>query len=301
MRLFGSERIAGVMQRLKIPEDQPIEHPWVTKALERAQEQVERRNFDIRKQLLEYDDVMNKQREVIYRERAKVLEGKDPKEDILGMIEDMVDALVSEYADEKIRPEDWDTGGLLAKVKYHFSTEIPSSALREVYDRKELGEIILEAVRKTYQQKEKRLGDELTRGLERMALLHTIDSDWKEHLYSMDILKEGIGLRGYGQHDPLIEYKREAYSVFEDLIQRIKQGVVEFIFKVEVSREPTFERILAGSPDTPEPVLIASDREIPETPAPQPRGPYQRRARKVGRNQPCPCGSGKKYKYCHGR
>jgi len=300
MRLFGSERIARIMQRLKIPEDQPIEHPWVTKALERAQEQVERRNFDIRKHLLEYDDVMNKQREVIYRERDKVLRGENLKEDILEMMENVIDALLSEYADEKIRPEDWDRRNLLAKVKYHFSTEIPYSSLSEVYDRKELQQIILEAAKKSYQQKEKRLGDELIRGLERMAFLHTMDSGWKDHLYTMDILKEGIGLRGYGQHDPLIEYKREAYSMFEDLIQRIRQGVVEFIFKVEVSREPVFERILVGSPETPEPVLIASDRQTGEVHSPQPRSPYQRRTKKVGRNEPCPCGSGKKYKYCHG-
>lgn len=300
MRLFGSERIARIMQRLKIPEDEPIEHPWVTKALERAQEQVERRNFDIRKHLLEYDDVMNKQREVIYREREKVLQGENLKEDILGMMEGLVDALLSEYADEKIRPEDWDRKSLLAKVKYHFSTEIPYSSLSEVYDRKELQQIILEAAKKSYQQKDKRLGDELMRGLERMALLHTMDSGWKDHLYTMDILKEGIGLRGYGQHDPLIEYKREAYSMFEELVQRIRQGVIEFIFKVEVSREPVFERILVGSPETPEPVLIASDREAGEVHSPQLRSPYQRRTKKVGRNEPCPCGSGKKYKHCHG-
>ena len=302
MRLFGSERIAGIMQRLKIPEDEPIEHPWVTKALERAQEQVERRNFDIRKQLLEYDDVMNKQREVIYRERAKVLQGKNLKEDILGMMEDVVDSLLSLYADEKIRPEEWDIKSLLSKVKYHFSTEIPYSSLKEVYDRENLKQRILEEVKKTSQQKEERLGDELTRGLERMALLHTMDSGWKDHLYSMDTLKEGIGLRGYGQHDPLIEYKREAYAMFEDLIQRIKEGVTQFIFRVEVSREPAFERVLVGSPETPEPVLIGNDGVGGEIHSPQGgRGPYRRRATKVGRNQPCPCGSGKKYKYCHGR
>jgi preprotein translocase subunit SecA len=301
MRLFGSQRIAGVMQKLKIPEDQPIEHPWVTKALERAQEQVERRNFDIRKHLLEYDDVMNKQREVIYRERAKVLQGKNLKEDILKMMEDVVDALVNLYADEKIRPEEWDIEGLSAKTKYHFSTQIPSSFLKEVYDRGDLKQKILEEVKKAYQQKEERLGEELTRGLGRMALLHTIDSGWKDHLYSMDALKEGIGLRGYGQHDPLIEYKREAYSMFEDLIQRIKEGVIQFIFKVEVSREPIFERVLVGSPQTPQPVLVGNDRGGGQVYSPQPRSPYQRRATKVGRNEPCPCGSGKKYKYCCGR
>jgi len=188
----------------------------------------------------------------------------------------------------------------LAKVKYHFSIQIPSSSLREVYDRENLKQKILEELKKAYQQKEERLGEELTRGLERMAFLHTMDSGWKDHLYTMDILKEGIGLRGYGQHDPLIEYKREAYSMFEDLIQRIRQGVVEFIFKVEVSRQPVFERILVGSPETPEPVLIASDRQTGEVHSPQPRSPYQRRTKKVGRNEPCPCGSGKKYKYCHG-
>ncbi|HHJ00777.1 MAG TPA: preprotein translocase subunit SecA, partial [Candidatus Aerophobetes bacterium] len=230
MRLFGSERIASIMNRLRIPEDQPIEHPWITKAIERAQERVEKRNFEIRKQLLEYDDVMNTQREVIYKERTKVLEKKNLKEDVLEMIEDTIEHLVSLYAEEKVRPEEWDIAGLVRRVRRVFPIDLSTEDLKGIYSREELREKISEKVRRAYEEKEARLGEELMRELERMILLHIIDSRWKDHLYAIDSLKEGIGLRGYGQRDPLIEYKRESYEMFEDLIQRIKEGVSEYIF-----------------------------------------------------------------------
>ncbi|MFQ6065713.1 MAG: preprotein translocase subunit SecA [bacterium] len=302
MRIFGSERIASLMERLKIPEDQPIEHPWVTRALERAQQQVERRNFDIRKQLLEYDDVMNKQREVIYKERQSVLEEKNLKEDILGMIDDTVESVVSLYAEEKIRPEEWDVGGLIKRLERIFPITFSYDSLKEIYNPKQLIEMIKSEVRKAYQKKEERLGGELMRALERMILLHTIDSQWKDHLYSMDGLKEGIGLRGYGQRDPLIEYKREAFEMFEELTQRIKENVTELMFKVEISREPSWERVLVGTPQVPQSALVGADqgKESMST-GRQSNGPYRRGKTKIGRNDPCPCGSGKKYKYCCGR
>jgi len=304
MRIFGSERIGSIMERLKIPEDQPIEHPWVTKALERAQQQVERRNFDIRKQLLEYDDVMNRQREVIYQERKRVLEGKNLKETILEMIEDTIEQLVSLYADEKIRPEDWDIKGLSKRLTQIFPITLPYYSLKEIYKREEINSIVVQKVREAYAKKEARLTEGLMRELERMVLLHTIDSRWKDHLYSMDYLKEGIGLRGYGQRDPLVEYKREAYSMFEDLIARIKEEVSEFIFKVEIVKEPSLERILVGKPQTSQPALgrVSGRREDNDFSRAQVKSvPYQKRKLKVGRNDPCPCGSGKKYKYCCGR
>ncbi len=302
MRIFGSERIASLMERLKIPEDQPIEHPWVTRALERAQQQVERRNFEIRKQLLEYDDVMNKQREVIYKERQSVLEEKNLREDILEMIDDTIETLVSLYAEEKIRPEEWDISGLIKRLEQVFPITFPHHSLKEIYDRKRLIKVITQEVRKAYQKKEERLGDELMRALERMILLHTIDSQWKDHLYSMDGLKEGIGLRGYGQRDPLIEYKREAFEMFEELTQRIKEDVTEFIFKVEISREPSRERVLVGTPQVPQPALVGADQGKEGMPVSQERHvPFRRGKTKIGRNDPCPCGSGKKYKYCCGR
>ncbi len=299
MRIFGSERIASLMERLKIPEDQPIEHPWVTRALERAQQQVERRNFEIRKQLLEYDDVMNKQREVIYKERESVLEEKNLREDILEMINDTIEILISLYAEEKVRPEEWDIKGLIKRLEQIFPITFSSHSLKEIYDRKQLIEMIKQEVREAYQKKEERLGDELMRALERMILLHTVDSQWKDHLYSMDSLKEGIGLRGYGQRDPLIEYKREAFEMFEELTQRIKEDVTEFIFKVEISREPSRERVLAG---TPQPALVGAEQGKARIGTGQERRvPYRRGKTKIGRNDPCPCGSGKKYKYCCGR
>ncbi len=302
MRIFGSERIGSLMERLKIPEDQPIEHPWVTRALERAQQQVERRNFDIRKQLLEYDDVMNKQREVIYKERESVLEEKNLREDILEMIDDTIDNLVSLYAEEKIRPEEWDIRGLVKRLGQIFPITFSYQSLKEIYDRKQLIEVIKSEVRKAYQNKEERLEDELMRALERMVLLHTIDTQWKDHLYSMDGLKEGIGLRGYGQRDPLVEYKREAFEMFEELTQRIKEVVTEFIFKVEISRQPSRERVLVGNPQVPQPALVGAEQGKENLQVNQGRDVPSRRGKtKIGRNEPCPCGSGKKYKYCCGR
>jgi preprotein translocase subunit SecA len=301
MRIFGSERIGSLMERLKIPEDEPIEHPWVTRALERAQQQVERRNFEIRKQLLEYDDVMNKQREVIYKERESVLQEKNLREDILEMINDTIETLVFLYAEEKVRPEEWDIRGLIKRLEQIFPITFSYDSLKEIYDRKQLMKVITQEVREAYQKKEERLG-ELMRTLERMILLHTIDSQWKDHLYSMDGLKEGIGLRGYGQRDPLIEYKREAFEMFEELTQRIKEDVTEFIFKVEISREPSWERVLVGTPQVPQPALVGADqgKERMDT-SQESHVPYRRGKTKIGRNDPCPCGSGKKYKYCCGR
>ena len=307
MRIFGSERIASVMERLKIPEDQPIEHPWITKALERAQQRVERRNFEIRKQLLEYDDVMNQQREIIYRERNKVLENKDLKEEIWNMIEDTVNSIVLAYTDEKIRPEEWDVAGLAKKIRNVFTARIFGDDLKGIYDREEIKDKILEVVRKTYREREKELTEPLMRELERMILLHTIDSRWKDHLYAMDSLKEGIGLRGYGQRDPLIEYKREAYQMFEDLTERIKEEVAELVFKVQVSIKPSIRKVQDKQNERvfkPAMVGVGGGNSITENVHSKRKNPPKGKAKfkvKVGRNDPCPCGSGKKYKYCCGR
>ncbi|MEA1963713.1 MAG: SEC-C metal-binding domain-containing protein, partial [Candidatus Aerophobetes bacterium] len=224
---------------------------------------------------------------VIYRERKKVLQGKDLKKDVMEMIEDTVDEVVNLYAEEKIRPEEWDTEGLVKKVNQLFSLSLPLYSLKEVYTREDIKKRVLDEVHKAYDRKEAKLSEELMRGLERMVLLHVIDSRWKDHLYSMDRLKEGIGMRGYGQRDPLIEYKRESYEMFEDLIQRIKEEVSEFVFKLEVFREPSPEKVLVGNPQ-------ASSARVNHN-------KNKKRKVKVGRNDPCPCGSGKKYKYCCGR
>jgi len=299
MRIFGSEKLAVLMEKLKIPEDQPIEHPWVTRALERAQQKVERRNFEIRKQLLEYDDVMNQQREVIYTERKKILEKKDVKEQVWSMIEDTIENFVSIYTDEKIRPEEWDVEGLARRIRNLLSIEIDGESLKQIYDREKIKEKILQAAKFAYERKEQSLGQELMRELERMILLHTLDSRWKDHLYAMDSLREGIGLRGYGQRDPLIEYKREAFNMFEDMIQRIKEEVSELIFKVQISGKPAPERVIRRTPEFPKggPKGIKtsiSGRRATST-------VKVKKKAKVGRNDPCPCGSGKKYKYCCGK
>ena len=288
MRLFGSERISALMARLKIPEDQPIEHPWITKALERAQQKVERRNFEIRKQLLEFDDVMNQQRQIIYSERQKVLEKKNVKEEIWEMIQDTVDSIVSSYTNEKIRPEEWDFAGLAKKIRNTFAVDVYPEDLKGLYKRDEIREKIIKVVKEAYQKREEELGEEMMRELERMVFLHTIDSRWKDHLYAMDSLREGIGLRGYGQRDPIVEYKREAYAMFEDLIERIKEEVSELIFKVQISREPVQERYHPR----PSPALVGTRVKDSNKIG---------KKKKVGRNDPCPCGSGKKYKYCCGR
>ena len=294
MRIFGSERIAAVMTRLKIPENQPIEHPWITRALERAQQRVERRNFEIRKQLLEYDDVMNQQREIIYSERRKILENKNLKDQIWEMITDTIDSIVSFYTDEKVRPEEWDLLNLTKKIRNLFSADIYVDDLKGIYTRDGIKEKIADAVKKAYTKREEEIGEELMRELERMVLLHTVDSRWKDHLYAMDSLKEGIGLRGYGQRDPLVEYKREAYDMFEDLIQRIKEEVSELIFKVQITRKPSFRKV------SPQPVLTGAGKSSSSMLGKKLQKNKRTRS-KIGRNDPCPCGSGKKYKYCCGR
>jgi len=294
MRIFGSDRIASVMQRLKIPEDQPIEHPWITRALERAQQRVERRNFEIRKQLLEYDDVMNQQREVIYKERGKILEKKNVKDEVWEMIEDTIGSIVSFYTDEKIRPEEWDLVGLSKKIRNLFSVDVYADDLKGIYNREGIKEKTIEAVKKAYEEKEREIGEDLMRQLERVILLHTLDSRWKDHLYAMDSLKEGVGLRGYGQRDPLVEYKREAYNMFEDLIQRVKEEVSELIFKVQISKKPSLKRT------SPEPVLVGGGNSSLSSGKESSKAKVKS-SKKIGRNDPCPCGSGKKYKYCCGR
>ncbi len=304
MRIFGSERIGSIMERLKIPQDQPIEHSWVTKALERAQRQVERRNFDIRKQLLEYDDVMNKQREVIYQERRRILEGKSLKGVVLEMIEDAIEQLISSSVDDKIRPEDWDIKSLSERTNQVFPINLSYHSLEGVHKHEAIKNIIFQKVEEVYAKKEARLTGELMRELERRILLHTLDSEWKDHLYSMDSLKEGIGLRGYGQRDPLIEYKKEAYDMFEDLIGGLKEEVSKLMFRVEIAKEPFVERILVGEPQVPQLILkrINQRRGNNNLSQVQMKTPTHKRSEpKVGRNDPCPCGSGKKYKYCCGR
>ncbi|MBM4120301.1 MAG: preprotein translocase subunit SecA [Nitrospira sp.] len=299
MRIFASERVSQMMLKLGMEEGIPIEHGMVTRAIANAQKKVEAHNFDIRKQLLEYDDVMSKQREVIYKHRRAILAGKDLSDQIGHMAVQVTDSLLDVHCPQEQYPEEWDFHGLVESVHSQFGLtlahgESGSGSLKEL---KEMGYEALkqdlhERVEKTYKQKESELGPELLRQLEKMVMLQVIDHHWKDHLLSMDHLRDGIGLRGYGQKDPLIEYKREGYDMFAAMMSRIKGDVLDRLFHIQAVR--------GEAPPVPRPTapprltLNLGEKEL------QPQAAVHRTADKVGRNDPCPCGSGKKYKKCHG-
>ena len=296
MRIFASERVSQLMLKLGMEEGVPIEHGMVTRAIANAQKKVEAHNFEIRKQLLEYDDVMNKQREVIYQHRHSVLAGEHIREDIQEMMNEVVQSFVDSYCPADQYQEEWDYKALGEALEGQFALDITGGRGGVAEHFKDVGrdaliEEIHTKVRQAYEHKEQELGSELMRYLEKMLLLQVIDHHWKDHLLGMDHLRDGIGLRGYGQKDPLIEYKREGFDMFSSMMDRIKSDVLERLFRVQAVRGEQ-------PPPVPEPttpprmVLNRSD-----DPAPQ---HVQRPAEKVGRNDPCPCGSGKKYKKCHG-
>ncbi|MFQ5828229.1 MAG: preprotein translocase subunit SecA [Candidatus Methylomirabilia bacterium] len=291
LRIFGSERIQKIMDRLGMEEGEPIEHKLVTRAIATAQKRVEARNFEIRKHLLEYDDVMNKQRTEIYKTRREILAGESQEETIWAAMEQMLDTLLDLYAPRDAHPEDWDVAGLSEALHRRFDLRVPSEIQPDgVLSREGLRQLLWEAVEAHYRDRERELGADTMRHLERVVMLQVLDTQWKDHLLSMDHLKEGIGLRGYGQRDPLTEYKREAFEVFQEMEDRVQTQVVEWLFKVQLVPE--------AAPEMRNPFAEAyeSHGEAPSTAArPTPRTPS---GRKVGRNDPCPCGSGKKYKKC---
>jgi preprotein translocase subunit SecA len=264
----------------------------VTKAIENAQRKVESHNFEIRKHLLEYDDVMNKQRSVIYDLRKEVMEGEELKEIIQDMSEDLVDDMVDVYTDEKVYPEEWDLKGL---SDYFFSifgvyTEIGGEDWEQM-TREEIGDSLRELAARTYEEREATYGSEVMRYIERVMHLSTIDAQWKDHLLAMDHLKEGIGLRGYGQMDPLKEYQREGYDMFADLITRIKEQTLKKLFHVRIQTEEDVSSISLAGPRSM--VMNRGEAGVAKT--------VKREGKKVGRNDPCPCGSGRKYKKCCGK
>ncbi len=310
MRIFGSDRISGIMQKLGMEEGVPIEHKLISRAIENAQKKVEGHNFDIRKHLLEYDDVMNKQREVIYEQRREVLEGKNLKERIFEMIEDLFEDSYNTFIDPEAYPEDWDVEGLKEWTSSLFSVNmfLNGKNLLKINNQQEveiaeltcedLKERLLKTIKETYELREKQMGDEKIRWLEKRIMLYVIDTIWKDHLLSMDHLKEGIGLRGYAQKNPLNEYKKEGYEMFVGMIERIKQGIMEYLFRVQVATEEEQE---IGFMPQQQQKMLENHGGPPES-----RGgggvqtTVKRNTEKVGRNQPCPCGSGKKYKKCCG-
>ena len=291
LRIFGAERISAVMDRIGMEEGQPIEHRLISKAIENAQKRVEGQNFDIRKHLLEYDDVMNRQRQVIYEQRKKVLKGEALWDDVDEMIEEMVEEMLPEYVDEKRHPEEWDLKGLDETVSRHFTLKSELERTGRELGPEAIYEWIVGGAKALLRQKEIEYGKPLMDYLMKVIMLQSIDTQWKEHLLAMDHLKEGIGLRGYGQKDPVREYQKEGYDMFMDMIRRIKQDSVEKLCIVQIRREEEVERIeekqrqdyiLSRGEDTPAAATVKRDTA------------------KVGRNEPCPCGSGKKYKKCCG-
>ncbi|MFU8818682.1 MAG: preprotein translocase subunit SecA [Desulfurivibrio sp.] len=297
LRIFGSERISGIMDRLGMEEDEPIEHNMISKAIENAQRKVEGHNFEIRKHLLEYDDVMNKQREVIYGQRREVLSSTDLREVVGEMLGDMVQSLVAEFAQEKIPSADWDWNGFSERctVLFGFAPEWDEAARADLNE-EELAARLRRLLDERYQEREAQVGADNMRQLERIILLQMVDSHWKEHLLNMDHLKEGIGLRGYGQKNPLIEYKREGFHMFMEMIDRMREQTVSTLFRVRLVREDEVEAMEAQQRNRRQPMQLSREE------APGPRRPTVNRPEdKVGRNAPCPCGSGKKYKRCCGR
>jgi preprotein translocase subunit SecA len=289
MRIFGSDRISGLMGKLGMDESQPIENKWVTKAVENAQKKVEAHNFEIRKHLLEYDDVMNKQREEIYSFRREILLSDGLKEKVLEMADEVIEDIVSTHCPENKYSEEWDIKGLKDAVFGYFSIYPEVSG----EDREEMIQTLREQVRTAYEEKEREIGPEMMRHLEKIVMLQVVDSQWKDHLLNMDHLKEGIGLRGYGQMDPLVEYKKEAFAAFAEVGERITSEVVSRLFKIQIAREEdTFDRMLVFNPMRMHYGRGGDGSERPTTVV---------KERKIGRNEPCVCGSGKKYKKCCGR
>ncbi|MFQ5693195.1 MAG: SEC-C metal-binding domain-containing protein, partial [Nitrospinota bacterium] len=331
LRIFGSDRISGIMGKLGMEEGEPIEHRMVTKAIENAQKKVEAYHFDIRKHLLEYDDVMNKQREVIYDQRRQVIEGENTREMLFGMIEDVADGVVRQYLDPDLHPDEWDLEGLEQALDRLFSLQVERNGFMlsldgsdswlnlEEVDAEEAADHIVAAVDAAYRKKEAEVGEENLRFLERLVMLQIIDDQWKDHLLAMDHLKEGIGFRGYAQKNPLNEYKREGFEMFTAMMDRIREEVPQYLLRVQMAPEEEARRGGARG-RRPSRVVEHRGEEIAldareagggggpagagamETNAePAAVQTYRREGRKIGRNEPCPCGSGKKYKHCHGR
>jgi preprotein translocase subunit SecA len=290
MRLFAGQRVAAIMDRLGIDEDTPIEHPLVTRQIENAQKKVEQYHFDVRKHVLEYDDVLNVQRKVIYGERRKVLFGENLRENILDMIERLVDGLVDVHCPPDARPEEWDLAGLREAAARLIpplgEVVLPEGSVDA------LAQALRSAALSAYERKEQEVGPATLREIERLVLLQTIDRKWIDHLYAMDSLREGIGLRAYAQVSPLIEYQREGYDLFQRMLTEIQEETVQVLFRVQVEGQVPPSRPAAGA--APRRVAAGATRSPASVGAGD--GP-----RKLGRNDPCWCGSGKKYKKCHGR
>ncbi|MGA8279440.1 MAG: preprotein translocase subunit SecA [Desulfobacterales bacterium] len=294
LRIFGGERITGIMDRLGMQEGEPIEHGLISRAIENAQSKVEGHNFEIRKQLLEYDDVMNQQREVIYRQRREALFGKDLKSSILEIIEEKSEEIADAFADERTPAEEWDFKGLNEAVFKQFNFRLPpiEGETLDGLTGEGLAQLINDEAVRIYEEKEKAIGSEDFRQLERIVMLQNVDNLWKDHLLSMDHLKEGIGLRGYAQQNPLLVYKKEGFEMFQEMIARIKEETLGILFRIQLAEPQKMKEIQRPREQQ---LTYSGSGE------PQKKKPVKRADKKIGRNAPCPCGSGKKYKKCCGK
>jgi preprotein translocase subunit SecA len=307
MRIFGSDRLQKIMRRLGMEEGVPIEHGMVSRAVERAQKQVEARNFETRKHLLEYDDVMNRQREEIYGMRKEILTGRLAKEKLLELAEMIVDYLLGRHLPEEKAADEWDIPAFELDLKEYYgfesgAIEIPGK------NRDEIREALVAAMNRKYEEKEAILGAETMRLHEKFVMLQVVDQQWKDHLLAIDHLKEGIGLRGYGQRDPLVEYKKESFELFTLMKERIEDQFVQWLFRLQpVMREAEGEVAESQPRRAPAAMPSRKARNVNYSYGAAASGgsdakveTFQRNQPKVGRNDPCPCGSGKKYKKCHG-
>ncbi len=319
MRIFASDRVAGLMQKLGMGNGEAIEHPWVTRSIESAQRKVENRNFDIRKEILAYDDVANDQRKVVYAQRNELMAAEEISDIITAIREDVVNNVITQYIPAKTMVEQWDTKGLEEHLHQEFNVEIPvRKMLAEDHSLVEesLRKRIIEILEQNHRDKEQQMTKEVLQHFEKSVMLQVLDNSWKEHLAAMDYLRQGIHFRGYAQKDPKQEYKREAFEMFTNLLEHIKYEVIEILFKVQVReeqdvyamddqmqapREMHFEHAPAPTIDFYDGSILAPNEEGDTTEEPAPEQPFVREGNKVGRNDPCPCGSGKKFKQCHGK
>nr|MDQ3396614.1 SEC-C metal-binding domain-containing protein [Deinococcota bacterium] len=298
MRLFANEKVLGMMDRLGMDDSQPIEAGMVTKSIENAQKRVEDRNFGIRKQLLEFDNVMSKQREVIYAQRREILLGEDISENVQDMIADYVDAQVQQYLNPELEPEEQNLPALRTAL-VEAVPALESFDFEEIrgHNPEEATDRLVPLIEDAYRAREEEFGSELMRQLEHFIVLQVVDNHWKEQLHNMDVLRQGIGLRGYGQRNPIQEYAFEGYNLFEEMKGNLRLEVAKLLFRVQVRTDDSLQR-----PSRPSNINYTSD--VPQAGAGAGGGktePIRNAGEKVGRNDPCPCGSGKKFKHCHGR
>jgi len=307
MRIFASDRVSGLMQKLGLEKGESIEHPWVSKAIENAQRKVEGHNFDIRKQLLQYDDVANDQRRVIYEQRNEIMEAEQISDTIVSIRGDVVSDLVNQYIPPQSMDDQWDVDGLQQALEDEFHCKLQLKELLDSDDNlheENLRELILQTITEDYAKKEILAGGEVLRHFEKSVMLQALDGLWRDHLAAMDHLRQGIHLRGYAQKDPKQEYKREAFELFTAMLDALKREVVMLVTKVQVRAEEDVQAVDEQRRVQQDMQFQHADSnalDAPEEQKVENEQPYKRVEKKVGRNDPCPCGSGKKFKQCHGK